>query len=635
MLQKIRAKSGSIVIKIILALIGASFVVWGIADIFRIMMSTPPIAKINNSKISFQEFYYEYQTQLNRIQHSNKGRISEDLLKKLPEFISEQMIKEKVFNLELEKLGIIVQKNFAKETIRSIPDFYEDGKFSVDIFNHFLKNIGMSQKEFIENINNRNRGEQLHSALFSGVDFSNYYKNLLQESMNDKRAMKIAFTGIMLDDSYTDEELNNFFNENSEGYKVSETRNIKLFILDYENLKKNIVVSEEDLLNEFEMRKSEFTTNEQRMVLQLSFESEHSATLAKKLIFGKTKIEEVMKKFPDCKKETIGMVEKNILPVEIADNIFEMDVGGCSGIVRQGDRYNLYTVTEIIPSQTKSIKDIELKKILEEDIKGKRIQAELNETKNKIEDDFAGDVSYEQIVNNFGLKSIDIESVERKNAYEKILEKIGNKEIAENLQNLAFDLEENMESQFVDCKEMSVMVKVVKVTPEHVPDLNSIKSKVSEDCKREKRMNQQRIWLSEKFGTEGSKVWKSVTGTYKMLGEKMYMSIMDIFDENYKNEYFSDSDCQSMFLMKKGDVVFKQTKNEKQEYCAVLFEDVIEQKNSEKDKKFLAAKERVSKELFSDFRGEALDLLNLSIRNEFKITINEKSINMVNGNNAQ
>ena len=88
MLQEIRERSGNLVIKIILSIIGASFFVVGVGDIIRLLVMTPPVAELGDIKISFQNFYSEYRQAL-----TDARDRKEALSPKEKEFIAERTVE--------------------------------------------------------------------------------------------------------------------------------------------------------------------------------------------------------------------------------------------------------------------------------------------------------------------------------------------------------------------------------------------------------------------------------------------------------------------------------------------------------------------------------------------------------------
>ena len=67
MLEAIRKRAGSFVVKILFAILVMSFFIWGIADVFRPKGGTEWAAKVGDRKISTQALSEEYRAALSRL----------------------------------------------------------------------------------------------------------------------------------------------------------------------------------------------------------------------------------------------------------------------------------------------------------------------------------------------------------------------------------------------------------------------------------------------------------------------------------------------------------------------------------------------------------------------------------------
>ena len=88
MIEELRKKTKSLVVKILLALLVSSFALWGVGDIFR-NRSNQIIANVEDEKITLSAFNKEYLNNLNQLQQQTgqAGRPGADVFLRFPALV--------------------------------------------------------------------------------------------------------------------------------------------------------------------------------------------------------------------------------------------------------------------------------------------------------------------------------------------------------------------------------------------------------------------------------------------------------------------------------------------------------------------------------------------------------------------
>ncbi len=179
MLNKLRNFSKTKLATVLVGIIIIPFVFWGMGGVFQ-GGNTNNIAKIKNISISTQDFF----------EHINTIGVSEEVISKnidkgiLREILNDLLAK-RFIQLEIEKLGIIINDMNLLELIKNNKNFLDDNKtFSRLKYEKFLLENNVSASEFEKRLKKRELEKILFNFYSAGlhtpkylVDFYNYDKN--------------------------------------------------------------------------------------------------------------------------------------------------------------------------------------------------------------------------------------------------------------------------------------------------------------------------------------------------------------------------------------------------------------------------------------------------------------------------
>lgn len=250
MLNSFRKALDSIFLKAIIFLIVAAFVLWGLSDIFN-----------NKGDLNVAQFKYASAITrnelINAIRHK-KGFLSNDANLDSKEFakdVLKDLAREKLIVYLAEDLGIALNSKDLANIIQNFPelqnqDAKKNAKFDKDKFQNMLQRLGITQEQYIKQINKFATAEILHNVF----NHSHYLPLSLTDAILAFLAEERTVSILMIDKEKilptipnpTDIELQDFFASNLENFRMPEMRDIKYLFLDEEFFLKNKLLNKSD-----------------------------------------------------------------------------------------------------------------------------------------------------------------------------------------------------------------------------------------------------------------------------------------------------------------------------------------------------------------------------------------------------
>jgi peptidyl-prolyl cis-trans isomerase D len=309
MLELIRKYSKSIVVKIFLTILAGSFLFFFAFPIIADkLMGKDYVVKISNIKISPQIFKYEKSKKLRAIKRRSK---SDEGDKELSSKILHQIIWENVINLASKDFGVIVSDSTMYSHISNMDVFRtDDGHFNATNLRRFLRALDISEEEFLQSSKREIKSHivQFPFRYISLVDEFNYYSKINSEKRNLK-FLEIDPKSFKIKEVPTDEDLEEFYNDNSEKFEVPERRSFDVLILSLDRVEKGVNIPQEEIIERArDLYGEDYTEKSLKTFMETeefkNFKQERVAEAAEKitrqieddLVSGST-VEEVVEKY--------------------------------------------------------------------------------------------------------------------------------------------------------------------------------------------------------------------------------------------------------------------------------------------------------------------------------------------------
>lgn len=256
MLDLMRKKKNSIVIKIVfvvivLSFIGTMFLVWGEG---RSGMggSSGYAAKIDGSKISMEEYQSSYQRIRNVYQQIYGQTLPPEIEKalNLKKVALDNLIDNVLVMKASKGMGISVSKDEVSNSIATMPTFQKDGAFNFDLYQQLLKSSRITPKDFEESQKNELIIKKTRQAIKDKVVVSDEDALAQFKKENDKIDLEyVAYApaDVVAEIKLTETELNEYLQNNQADFKTPEKAAISYIMLDPASQAAKLSVTEEEV----------------------------------------------------------------------------------------------------------------------------------------------------------------------------------------------------------------------------------------------------------------------------------------------------------------------------------------------------------------------------------------------------
>jgi len=256
MLEIIRQKKQSIIIKIVfvvivLSFVGTMFLVWGEGDVGS-GGSRGYAAKVGGTKISMEEYQSSYERIRNIYQQIYGQSIPADVEKMLglKKVALDSLIDNMLIMKEAKKMGIKVSKEEVSSAIAAMPTFQKDGAFSFDLYQQLLKSNRMPPKEFEESQKNELMIKKARQSVQDKVTVTDEEALAEYRKQNDKLELEfVAYAPSDVIDQIkpTEAELKDYLQKNQEEFKKPAKVALSYVLLDPSAIAAKLSVSEEEI----------------------------------------------------------------------------------------------------------------------------------------------------------------------------------------------------------------------------------------------------------------------------------------------------------------------------------------------------------------------------------------------------
>ena len=251
MLDIIRNLVSSIFGKILLALMVLSFALWGVGDILT-SGNTQLAAKAGNYKITLNQFYNNFQRAVSEFnqQIDQDITLAEAHERQIDLLVVNELVYEKMTLAYADKKNIYISDDIIKKIIKSFEQFQnEDGSFNKLKYDYSIQTNFGNENEFIDEI----KLSYLKNLMFDNFIISKSIDNRLVNLLYNHEAETRNIEYITLDqpivdqDNIPENESSDFFKKNIEKYRIPKQIFINYIEVDFENIKKDIVLSDETI----------------------------------------------------------------------------------------------------------------------------------------------------------------------------------------------------------------------------------------------------------------------------------------------------------------------------------------------------------------------------------------------------
>ena len=417
MLQVFRKGAGSWFVKGFMGLLILSFLVWGIADVFR-NFSGQTAAKIGKTVITqetFRRIYTERLQQLNR--QVGRGLTPEQARAiGLDRQILNELFGEAALDEKARALGLGISDDELARKIRDTPAFKGPGGFNHDYMLQVLRQNGYTEAGYVEAERKLSLRQQIGRAIGGDVALPKVMREAFARYENEERNIEFVILGKNQAGSIpapTPEQLNAYYEERKASFGAPEYRKIIALALTPDSVASAVEISDADIQKLYESSADRFTTPEKRVIDQIVFPTQEEAAAASARIASGLSFDALAAERKLTSKDTaLGTVTKSdMLDRAVAEAAFSLPLGKTSAPIAGRFGTVIVRVQKIEPGAEQPLASVA--DTLHKEIAIQRARRLITELHDKIEDERASGSTLPEIANKLKLKTTTIEAVDR------------------------------------------------------------------------------------------------------------------------------------------------------------------------------------------------------------------------------
>jgi peptidyl-prolyl cis-trans isomerase D len=355
MLQALRGGAKSPIMKVFLVFLAAGFALWGVGDMTTgLIGGSDKAISAGKQSLSPREVAVKFDlARRNYLPNATMGEALESGL--LPE-LAGALARDVVFRAEADRLGIAVTRDMQRDAVANEPSFRDElGNFSQSRFISVLANAGLTEAEYLQEVDTALRRTQIVDAVASGVG-----------------------------------------------------------IIEPRMFAASIDVSDSEVETAYQDRIDEFTTPERRRLRQMVFDDRAAADTAfARLTDGEDFTAVATDTLGWTEGDTqLGLVARGDLDDAIAEAAFAASTGDVTGPVESAFGFHLIAIDEVVAGGESSLADVS------ETIRA-ALQAEaaidmIFEKANILEDFLASGATIDEAIKEVGGRLVTLRDIDRR-----------------------------------------------------------------------------------------------------------------------------------------------------------------------------------------------------------------------------
>ena len=605
----------SLFTKIILTITALSFMsLFGVSGYINSANSNKPVIKVDNLEISQSEFNYMLQKELSKLKDMDSANPEEAEARKAE--ISAELAKIKLDDLLLEntmkKFKVDVTDSLVSQIIQISPQFLNNGQFDREMYKWYMNKNNLTEKDLVAEIK-RNIGRKiLVETQVEGFKVPEVLQSQMQKVLGQRRTfkyIKLVAAEAKIDRKPSQEELNQYYEDFTEDFRVPEKRDVKVLSLPLETIEKSINVSDDEINAYYKEHIEEYEQPEKRHVLQLAFEDEESAKKAETELAAKDFMAVAAENGQSAEDTDFGDVAKSDLSDELADVVFSLAKGQTSKPENINGGWQILKVTDIIPASStpRAQANAQIKKTIQEE----RAYDGSYELMTSIEDKLGAGVSLADIAKEYNIELVDVKNLAEDgssdNKDKQLAEVLKNKDVID----AAFSYNAGEVSQTIEGDDGLIVVEVEKIHESHIQPENEVTAKITKLWQESEKVSiTQELVDNINHDLEAGDTLSEVAGRYNL----PVMKTMPIT----RGETFADlnfNDMKTLFSASKEEAKVLQHGDD---YLIAETNEVYDDSSalSQEDKNFL------KQALQAEMAQEMADALLHGYAKDYKVEVN-------------
>jgi peptidyl-prolyl cis-trans isomerase D len=415
MLNTIRKRAGSWVVKALLLLLVASFAIWGIGDVFYGGGQNPAVATVGESEISSIELSEAFNQRLNNLQRRLGNTIDREQAIQLGvmQAALQDLIARRLIDLRAQDMGLRVSEEMLLEEVTGNPMFQTAGQFDRSLFDQLLMANGMTEEGYLAALRQDLAREMLTGSVTGPLSAPEPLVDTLYRYRNEQRRGRFLLVdpaSITDLPQPTDEQLATFLEEHEDRFTAPEYRKITFVTLAPEDLLDEVAVSDEQVEAAYQERIAQYRTPERRTVEQLLATEKATIEQAAERVAEGTSFEVVAEEIEGITSDRFDELAKGDLPAGLEEAVFALGEGEVSPPVESAFGWHLFRVSGIQPEATTPL--AEVRDELQRELALAEASDRLPSLANQLDDELAAGLELEEAAGAVGLEAKTVAAID-------------------------------------------------------------------------------------------------------------------------------------------------------------------------------------------------------------------------------
>jgi peptidyl-prolyl cis-trans isomerase D len=493
MLQAIRSKAGSFIVKLLFGILILTFGVWGIGDIFRNRGTDTVVATVGDQSIRAEDLQTALRRALDQLRARFGGSIDLEQAKKLGlvDQTLAQLVDRSLIDQEVARLKLDISDDVIRNVITGNPSFRgSNGQFDRSLLSAVLAANNLTEDQYVALLRRDIPRSDLIHAVTGGAAVPQPIVDLLYQYRNEKRTADIvslpasAITDV---GQPSEDELKSFYDQHQDMFRAPEYRSFTLASLSPADVAKGIEIPEAKLKEEYDQRQEELQIPERREVEQILAPSEDKAKEAEAALVAGKDWREVATMIAGQNPDSIdlGLLKREEMPKALGDAAFELPLNKPSDPIQTPLGWHILRVTKIEPPVAQSFE--QAKPQLEADLARQEAVDRIYKVANNVDDELAGGASIDDAAAKFGLKTTTVAAVDV-GGHDPEGKPVALPIAPQDALKLAFATNEGQTSRVTETPDGGIFVlRTDKVIPSQVRPLDEVKDKAITAWQADKR----------------------------------------------------------------------------------------------------------------------------------------------------
>lgn len=484
MLQAMKGKFGSFILKIFAVLLIISFGAWGIGDMITGQGLPTDVADVGETKITASQFQENFRIRLEELRRQFGQQLDSQQARKMgfADITLDRLISLRLLQLHAAELKLSVGDDQVLDEIKRQPGFSDgQGGINANVFREALVRSNLTEDRYIASLRDEITRSHLIGGVVAGSVAPDHMVDQFYRYQNEKRTADVIVVTRASGGAAprpTNAQLREFHSKNKALFTAPELRTISALYLDPNEMAKEIAISEDKLKDEYENRLSSLIIPERRRVRQIVTTDEATARRARQSLAEGRSFTDVAKDIAGMDEETtqLGLVTANRLPGEIGSVAFKAHLNHPSEPFKSPLGWHIVLVERIEPGRTPKFEDVRASIHL--DLGRERAIEDLVKVANKLEDALAGGRTIDEAANQINAATLKTPPIDARGRTAGG-KPANNLPKEEEFLRIAFEVQDGEISDLIETQTGGyLIVRVDATTPPAVRPLDSVRQKV-------------------------------------------------------------------------------------------------------------------------------------------------------------